>query len=170
AFESEELPDYLASERYVKYTPREEFVSVPGDSCRTQFRLAILGSDGWEHTLAERDWGGAPDPVLNMLVTVAEFESDAFRLADDELVLNLVSYPTVCVRRAFLNEALRRLRDGLPLKGVDGVELELEGEGGGPSTSGEAGLGEAGLGEAGLGEAGPGEAGPGEAAEPCLAC
>ena len=144
--------------------PPQEFVSLPGDAARTEFRLAVT-LDGWEHTVAERELGVVRDPERNMLVTVrrracvcvclcvcvcegggaehwapgyrerrppgaahlglstplllppppptppqvAEFESDAFEVEGQEIILNLVSYPTVCVRREFLDDAVHAL-------------------------------------------------------------
>lgn len=109
AFPPHELPDYLTRpDVYYMFTPAEEFVSLPGDATRTEFRLVVT-LDGWEHTVAERELGVLRDPERNMLVTVAEFESDSFEVEGQEIILNLVSYPTVCVARSFLDDAVRSL-------------------------------------------------------------
>ena len=70
AFAPSELPDYLTLPDFYKFTPREEFISLPGDTARTEFRLVVT-LDGWEHTVAERELGVTPDPERNMLVTVS---------------------------------------------------------------------------------------------------
>eukprot|EP00887_Chlorella_sp_A99_P006265 scaffold3.g6265.t1 len=122
AFPPSELPDYLVSPEYYKFTPAEEFVFLPGDAARTEFRLAVTLADGWEHTVATRVLGAAHDPRRSMLVTVAEFESDAVEVEDQEITMNLVAYPTVCVRREFLDEAVRELalRGGAGARGACG--------------------------------------------------
>lgn len=102
-------PEYLTSERYYQFTPAEGLVSLPGDCVRTQFRL-VATVDGWEHELAARELGGPPDPEHRLVVTVAEFESDAVVAGGNRVVFSLVSYPTVCVDRPFLDAALASLR------------------------------------------------------------
>jgi hypothetical protein len=103
------LPEYLTSQEYYKFTPAEDFVSLPGDAVRTQFRL-VATIDGWEVTVAERELGGPSDPERRLVVTVAEFESEPVNLPDGrQMVVSLVAYPTVCVQRSFLDDALVRL-------------------------------------------------------------
>jgi hypothetical protein len=70
--------------------------------------VATLG-DGWEYTVCERQLPGAPDPERRLLVTLAEFESDAVVVGDRRYVARLLSYPTVCVRRDFLDATLAQL-------------------------------------------------------------
>ena len=41
---------------------------------------------------------------------LAEFESDAVVVADRSYVVRLLSYPTVCVKRAFLDAAVADLQ------------------------------------------------------------
>ena len=48
-------------------------------------------------------------PAAPVLLQVAEFESDSFVVEDQEIIMNLVSYPTVCVRREFLDQAVTAL-------------------------------------------------------------
>ena len=106
------LPDYLTSQQYYQFAPLEDFVSLPGDAAETHFRL-VAEAGGWEATVAERKLGGAPDPERRLLVTVAEFDSEPVALADGrQLVVSLVAYPTVSVRRDFLDEAVRRIAQG----------------------------------------------------------
>lgn len=40
AFPDCERPDYLTSAEFFKFTPSEEFLTLPGDISRTEFRLA----------------------------------------------------------------------------------------------------------------------------------
>lgn len=209
AYEGAPLPDYLTSPDFYKFSPAEDFLALPGDIARTNFRLVVtLG--GWEYGVADRELGVNPDPQRNLLVTVgarpglakravcvlgggrggggewewvrgwcghgggwvgsfwhvcgmagvgwgatlcmhaqlcllmmplaprrmaysctrplpaclhllrvpapgpsphsrqvAEFESDVFELDGQECVMNLISYPTICVRRDFLDAAVR---------------------------------------------------------------
>ena len=42
AFPDYERPDYLTSAEFFKFTPVEEFMSLPGDIARTEFRLVRL--------------------------------------------------------------------------------------------------------------------------------
>lgn len=64
-----ERPDYLTGPDFYKFTPAEEFMSLPGDIARTEFRLVIT-HDGWEYCILERDLGAHLDSHRNMLVTV----------------------------------------------------------------------------------------------------
>ena len=106
----EGLPDYLTSPAYYLLSPAEDFVTLPGDFARTQFRLVATLAGGWEHTLVERELGRAPDPARTLLVTVAEFECEPAPVGGGrEVVLSLIAYPTVCVRRDFLDDAVARL-------------------------------------------------------------
>lgn len=52
----------------------------------------------------------APPPhCIPSAPQVAEFESDVFELDGQECVMNLIAYPTICVRRDFLDAAVRAL-------------------------------------------------------------
>ena len=42
AFPDYERPDYLTSAEFFKFTPTDEFMSLPGDIARTEFRLVRL--------------------------------------------------------------------------------------------------------------------------------
>lgn len=41
AFPEPNRPDYLTSEEFLKYTPTEDFMSLPGEILRTEFRLVV---------------------------------------------------------------------------------------------------------------------------------
>ena len=69
AFPESERPDYLTSEEFLKYTPTDDFMSLPGEILRTEFRLVVT-HDGWEYTVLERELGAHRDPLRKMLVTV----------------------------------------------------------------------------------------------------
>ena len=69
AFPVAERPDYLTGPDFYKFTPAEEFMSLPGDIARTEFRLVIT-HEGWEYCILERDLGAHLDSHRNMLVTV----------------------------------------------------------------------------------------------------
>lgn len=105
------LPDYLTAADFYKFSPAEELISLPGDIARTEFRLVVT-MDGWEYTLCERQLPGAPDPERKLLVTLAEFESDAVVVDDRQYVVRLLSYPTVCVKRDFLDAAVAQVQLG----------------------------------------------------------
>ena len=64
-----ERPDYLTSEEFLKFTPTEDFMSLPGEIFRTEFRLVVT-HEGWEYTVLERELGAHVDPLRKMLVTV----------------------------------------------------------------------------------------------------
>ena len=65
-----ERPDYLTSEEFLKFTPTEDFMSLPGEIFRTEFRLVVT-HEGWEYTVLERELGAHVDPLRKMLVTVS---------------------------------------------------------------------------------------------------
>ena len=46
----QQLPDYLTSGAFYKFTPSEELISLPGDIARTEFRLVVTLANGWEYT------------------------------------------------------------------------------------------------------------------------
>ena len=69
AFPVAERPDYLTGAEFYKFTPAEEFMSLPGDIARTEFRLVVTHG-GWEYCVLERDLGAHLDSQRNMLVTV----------------------------------------------------------------------------------------------------
>lgn len=94
------LPDFMTSPEYIVCTPAEEFVSVPSALGSTHFRLVVTDEAGWEHTVAERVLAASPDPAGDLMVTLAEFQSNALDLGDHEIVFNMVSYPTVCILRS----------------------------------------------------------------------
>ncbi len=65
-----ERPDYLTSQEFLKFTPTEDFMSLPGEIFRTEFRLVVT-HEGWEHTVLERELGAHVDPLRKMLLTVS---------------------------------------------------------------------------------------------------
>lgn len=75
--------------------------------------------DGWEYTVCERSLPGAPDPARRLLVTLAEFESEGVVVGDRRYVARLLSYPTVCVRRDFLDAAVCELAHMVAAEGGD---------------------------------------------------
>ncbi|KAL4458373.1 hypothetical protein ABPG75_013238 [Micractinium tetrahymenae] len=165
------LPDYLTCEEWYKFSPAEELISLPGDIARTEFRL-VATLEGWEYTVCERTLPGTPDPDRRLLVTLAEFESDAVTVSDRQYVVRLLSYPTVCVKRAFLDDAVAALRegrapgDGLSCSSAGGGEEEGEEEASAGSGGGQGG-GE-GCGEWDEGEEGQGRAPASAPASPSL--
>jgi len=105
----EQLPQYLTSDEYYLFTPEQEFVSLPGDSIRTQFRL-VAAVHGWETVIAVRELGRDVDPERRMLVTMAEFDSQPMSLPDGhDMVVSLVAYPSVSVRKSFLDSTVKQL-------------------------------------------------------------
>jgi len=70
AFPETERPDYLTSDEFLKFTPTDDFMSLPGEILRTEFRLVVI-HDGWEYTVLERELGAHRDPLRKMLVTVS---------------------------------------------------------------------------------------------------
>ncbi len=69
AFPESERPDYLTSEEFLKFTPTDDFMSLPGEILRTEFRLVVTHK-AWEYTVLERELGAHRDPLRKMLVTV----------------------------------------------------------------------------------------------------
>lgn len=69
AFPESERPDYLTSEEFLKFTPTDDFMSLPGEIERTEFRLVVTHK-AWEYTVLERELGAHRDPLRKMLVTV----------------------------------------------------------------------------------------------------
>ncbi|RMZ53216.1 hypothetical protein APUTEX25_005205 [Auxenochlorella protothecoides] len=112
AYDGSDLPDFLTSPAFLMCTPLEEFVSVPSALGSTHFRLVLLAQDGWEYTVAERDLSSHPDPAADLMVTMAEFQSNALDLGDHEVVFNMVSYPTVCVQREVVERMIARCAEG----------------------------------------------------------
>ena len=105
----DQLPQYLTSGEYYLFTPELEFVSLPGDSVRTQFRL-VASVNGWDTVIAVRELGRDADPERRMLVTMAEFDSQPVSLGDgNDMVVSLAAYPSVSVRKSFLDAAIKEL-------------------------------------------------------------
>jgi hypothetical protein len=46
AFPEPTRPDYLTSEEFAKFTPTEDFMSLPGEILRTEFRLVVTREVG----------------------------------------------------------------------------------------------------------------------------
>ena len=46
AFPEPTRPDYLTSEEFLKFTPTEDFMSLPGEILRTEFRLVVTREVG----------------------------------------------------------------------------------------------------------------------------
>ena len=138
-------PPHLASTDY-HFTPAQEFLTLPGDVSRTEFRL-IVGHRGWEYTVLRRDMHaggeaagsaaavevgeaaaplpppcppGAPPrrPAAKLLVTAVEFESTAFMAGGLGVRLALVAYPVITVSRTFLDACAARLLGGDGLVGL----------------------------------------------------
>eukprot|EP00889_Picochlorum_renovo_P008371 jgi/Picre1/35401/NNA_002863.t1 len=97
------LPEYLTSDEYYLFTPKEDFISLPSEAARTEFRL-VAKVDGWETVVAVRELGQIVDPERRMLVTMAEFDSDPVESEDGEsMVVSVVAYPSVSVKKSFLD-------------------------------------------------------------------
>ena len=75
-----ERPDYLTSQEFLKFTPTEDFMSLPGEIFRTEFRLVVT-HEGWEHTVLERELGAHVDPLRKMLVTVSRCLAHSLHVA-----------------------------------------------------------------------------------------
>ena len=71
AFPESNRPDYITSQDFYKFTPADQFMSLPGEIARTEFRL-VATHDGYEYTVLERELGAHRDPERKMLVTVRE--------------------------------------------------------------------------------------------------
>lgn len=69
AFPADDRPDYITSADFYRFTPDEEFMNLPGDISRTEFRLVVT-HEGWEYTVLGRELGAHRDPERKMLVTV----------------------------------------------------------------------------------------------------
>jgi hypothetical protein len=69
AFPVDDRPDYITSEEFYRFTPDEEFMNLPGDIARTEFRL-VVKHEGYEYTVLGRELGAHRDPERKMLVTV----------------------------------------------------------------------------------------------------
>lgn len=117
--EANRLPDYLTDdETFYRFTPTKDFLSLPeGDAVKTEFQLiAQSHSTGSaqscrERLIVTRALHARPDPERRLLVTVAEFESDP-RVLDDgetEVIVTLMTIPTISVERRFLDEEMMRL-------------------------------------------------------------
>lgn len=72
AYPATHRPDYLTSNEFIKFTPTEDFMSLPGEILRTEFRLVVT-HEGWEYTVLERELGAHRDPLRKMLVTVRAY-------------------------------------------------------------------------------------------------
>jgi hypothetical protein len=69
AFPPGARPAHLASDAFYRFTPAADFLSLPGDVARTEFRLAAAHA-GWEYGLLRRDLGDEGAGDRPMLVTV----------------------------------------------------------------------------------------------------
>ncbi|KAK9821469.1 hypothetical protein WJX81_006655 [Elliptochloris bilobata] len=117
AFPDYERPDYLTSADFFKFTPTEQFMSLPGDIARTEFRL-VASYNGWEYTVLERELGAHRDPSRKMLVTVIEFESTAMMIGQLGVRVSLIAYPVVSIKKAFLEDIEHQLKTNPDFKGI----------------------------------------------------
>ncbi|CAL5228761.1 g11949 [Coccomyxa viridis] len=113
-----ERPDYLTSEEFLKFTPTEDFMSLPGEIFRTEFRLVVT-HEGWEYTVLERELGAHVDPLRKMLVTVIEFESSPLLMVGHALGLrvSLIAYPVISIKKDFLEHIHQELETNPDFKG-----------------------------------------------------
>ncbi|GLI71033.1 hypothetical protein VaNZ11_016150 [Volvox africanus] len=117
AFSSDSMPPHLssaASRNYYHFTPEQECLSLPSDVARTHLKLVVT-FDGWEYVVYERKLrteASQPDESgeTPLLVTVVEFESTALVIGHLGIRVQLVSYPTVSIRKDFLDDIDFRLR------------------------------------------------------------
>ncbi|KAK9901371.1 hypothetical protein WJX75_008900 [Coccomyxa subellipsoidea] len=116
AFPESDRPDYLTSEEFLKFTPTDDFMSLPGEIERTEFRLVVTHK-AWEYTVLERELGAHRDPLRKMLVTVIEFESNAMMVGHLGLRVSLIAYPVVSVKKSFLEGIEKELRTNPDFKG-----------------------------------------------------
>lgn len=117
AFPDDVRPDYLTSADFYRFTPSEEFLSLPGDTTRTDFRL-IVNYDGWEYCVLERELGAHRDPDRKMLVTVMEFESTALMIGTLGLRVSFIAYPLVSIKKSFLDDIQHRLAHDESFRGI----------------------------------------------------
>lgn len=117
AFPPEDCPDYITSDEYVRFTPVEDLMSLPGDISQTTFRL-VISHDGWEYTILEREMGLLSDAARSMLITMIEFESSAIIAGHVGLRMSLIAYPYLCVKKAFILNVAKELRDNPNFKGI----------------------------------------------------
>ncbi|CAK0782536.1 hypothetical protein CVIRNUC_005754 [Coccomyxa viridis] len=113
-----ERPDYLTSQEFLKFTPTEDFMSLPGEIFRTEFRLVVT-HEGWEHTVLERELGAHVDPLRKMLVTVIEFESSPLLMVGHALGLrvSLIAYPVISIKKDFLDHVQEQLETNPDFQG-----------------------------------------------------
>jgi hypothetical protein len=64
AFPEPNRPDYLTSEAFTKFTPTEDFMSLPGEILRTEFRLVVTH----EARACEAPMPTLPQPVPVSLI------------------------------------------------------------------------------------------------------
>ncbi|GLC42327.1 hypothetical protein PLESTB_000659100 [Pleodorina starrii] len=126
AFPADSTPAHLtsaASSQFYHFTPEQECLSLPSDVARTHIKLVVT-YDGWEYVVYERklrtDASQPPeDRDTPLLVTVVEFESTALVIGHLGIRVQLVSYPTVSIRKDFLDDIDFRLRaDPENFKGI----------------------------------------------------
>ncbi|XP_075265445.1 uncharacterized protein LOC142357807 [Convolutriloba macropyga] len=117
AFPESNRPDYITSQDFYKFTPADQFMSLPGEIARTEFRL-VATHDGYEYTVLERELGAHRDPERKMLVTVIEFESTALMIGQLGMRVSLIAYPVVSIRKSFLDSIEEQLRTNPSFKGL----------------------------------------------------
>mmetsp|Transcript_17160 Transcript_17160/g.47891 ORF Transcript_17160/g.47891 Transcript_17160/m.47891 type:complete len:212 (-) Transcript_17160:322-957(-) len=117
AFPESNRPDYITSQEFYKFTPIDQFMSLPGDIARTEFRL-VAKHDGYEYTVLERELGAHRDPERKMLVTVIEFESTALMIGQLGVRVSLIAYPVVSIRKSFLDGIEEQLRTNPDFQGI----------------------------------------------------
>lgn len=118
AFPPEERPQHLTSAEFYRYTPVEEFLSLPGTVSHTLFQLVVTTREGWEYVVSERSLGEQTEPSRQLLVTVIEFESTAMFMDGLGLRMSLVAYPVISVRKDFLDDLALQLRTNPSFKGI----------------------------------------------------
>eukprot|EP00873_Tetraselmis_striata_P038828 jgi/Tetstr1/459092/TSEL_004542.t1 len=117
AFPADDRPDYITSADFYRFTPDEEFMNLPGDISRTEFRLVVT-HEGWEYTVLGRELGAHRDPERKMLVTVIEFESTALMIGRLGVTISLIAYPVISVKKSFLDGIQKELQTNPDFQGI----------------------------------------------------
>jgi len=111
----------LSPDQYLKFGTSNECLNFPIDIVSTEFKLLAM-HEGWQYCLHETGGLGRQNSQETgpprMHVTIIEFESIARVIGHLGIRLQMVAYPVVAVSRAFLDDAVARMREDPEFKGI----------------------------------------------------
>jgi len=118
-FAERDLPDFLVSDNYLKFSTCEECLNMPLEVLSTNFKLAAF-KDGWQYVVHDSRVS-APETSDNqpkLHVTIIEFDSIAHIIGHLGIRMSMVAYPLITIHKEFLLTTLHQLRTDPNFRGI----------------------------------------------------